>query len=158
MKQEEIYEILKRADLSDFQESNDTWNIFIYKDDLLLNISRVENEEVYNYHNNDNLTAYDRFVKEVCELDRTKKYFDDIGIYTWIIKYHNIVIYKMNTLHIYSGETINFEIPYNLDIYDFEFSFIKMINSYWNSIKRQSANEIIKNRLNIKESNLNDFK
>jgi len=147
MKKEEIYEILKNADLSDFEELSNEDNLFQYKKDKLLTISYIQNKDVYNYIDKKNLSKYDEFVKSICEIDNTKKYYPDIPIYTWIIKYNNITKFKTKSLHIGAGQTIDFEIPYNLEVYDFELNLIYLLNEYFGGTARIEALRIINNSI-----------
>lgn len=167
MKLEAIYNLLKKSDLSDFYVPQGLGEIvFIYKEDVGLSLSKIEKDEkIFSYEyffNSDksekeNLPDYDKFVRELCKIDNFLNCCNSIYQQEWAIKYNDNIIYIINALNIYNPSSIDFTIPYNLDYYDFEFNFLKMVNEYSSGSKYYQAERIIEEMINKKESTYKDF-
>jgi len=162
MKLEKIYEILK-SDIFSFEEvDGNKEKTFVYADDVCLTISisniNRENREYSFKHffislNKDKIVddEYEKFVQEICKIDNFRTCAEKIFVVEITVKYNNIRLYTLNCFNIYNPSSIDFIIPVELDIYDYESNIIKLFNKHSKAIKINSAMSIIEENITIKE-------
>lgn len=139
---------------------------FTYKYNKNISISHTNKSQTkysYNYFFDENqvlkenLSDLEKFIVKVCEIDLSLSCTNDITEQEWVIEYCNLPIYRCYFLNILNLSSIDFMIPMNLNIFDFEHTFIEILNENSNAIWKYQAINIIKDEINIKESTLEDF-
>lgn len=164
----EIYDILTSHDaILDFELSEKNGRkIHIYCENKNINISilsKYNTRYSYDYFFDekekirDNLTAHDKFITKICKLDSSCSCCDCIEKQEWAISYGTIPIYRLELLNIISLSSVNFVIPNKLEIFDFEYKLIEIINEKLSALFRGQALNIMENELTINKSTFEDF-
>lgn len=126
-------------------------------------INKNQTKYSYNYFFDEhkvlkeNLSDLEKFIVEVCKIDLSLSCTNDITEQEWVIEYGNLPIYRCYFFNILNLSSVDFMIPMNLNIFDFEHTFIEILNENSNAIWKHQAMNIIKDEINIKESTLEDF-
>lgn len=164
----EIYYILKDCDIAlDFKRSEKYGKeVYVYNENKNIFIMKLnKNKKVYSYDyffnkdesEKENLSEYECFVREICKVDNFLNCCDDIIEEEWGVMYGSMPILRLTFLNILNLSSIDFTIPTNLDIFDFEFIILKIINEKSRASKRYEAKYIIDNKVIKKESSCRDF-
>ena len=164
----EIYDILTSHNtISDFELSEKNGRkIYTYHENKSINISILSKYNTkYSYvyffdgkeKTRDNLTVHEKFITKICALDIFYSCCDCIEKQEWAISYGTNPIYRIELLNIISLSSVNFVIPNKLEIFDFEYKLIEIINEKLSALKRYEALNIMENELTINKSTLEDF-
>lgn len=164
----EIYDILISHDaISGFELSEKHGReIYTYCENKSINISilsKYNTRYSYDYFFDenkkfiDNLTVHEKFITKICELDFSYSCCDCIEKQEWAISYGTIPIYRLELLNIISLSSVNFVIPNKLEIFDFEYKLIEIINEKLSALWRGQALNIMENELIINKSTFEDF-
>ncbi|MDY0194204.1 MAG: hypothetical protein RBR93_11885 [Aliarcobacter butzleri] len=166
----EIYHILKDCDVAlDFERSEKHGKeVYVYSENKSISIMKLnKNKKVYSYDYffnkdksiKDNLPEYECFVGEICEIDNSLNCCNDITEEEWVVLYGNTPILRLIFLNILnpSSSSIDFTIPTNLDIFDFEFTILAIINEKSRASKSYEAKRMIDNKVRKKESSCQNF-
>jgi hypothetical protein len=124
-----------------------------------------KNKKVYSYDyffnkdesEKENLSEYEYFVREICKIDNSLSCCDDITKEEWGVLYGNIPILRLTFLNILNLSSIDFTIPTNLDVLDFEFTVLSIINEKSRASKSYKAKWTIENKVRKKESLFQEF-
>ncbi|MFT5835417.1 MAG: hypothetical protein ACI9RG_000306 [Sulfurimonas sp.] len=167
MKLEEVYNVLKESSLTDFYiPKNINKIIFIYKEDIGLSISKVEEDEKdfsYDYFFNSDgsekkdLMEYDNLIRDLCKLKNFPETYNNIRIEKWGVKYNGQVIYTLSCFNISHPSSLDITLPTSLSTYDFELNFFEMCNEYHGANRIYQARDIVKSKVSEKESCYQDF-
>ena len=164
----EIYHIVKDCNVAlDFERSEKHGKeIFVYKENKNISIMKLDKNKTlyrYNYFFNkdetekENLSEHECFVREICKIDNFLNCCDDIAEEEWGVLYGNIPILRLTFLNILNLSSIDFTIPTSLDIFDFEFIILAIINEKSRASKIYDAKCMIENKVRKKESSCQDF-
>lgn len=164
----EIYDILTSHDaISDFELSEKNGReIYIYRENENINISilsKYNTRYSYDYFFDanekpiDKLTPHEKFITKICALDSSYSCCDCIEKQKWAISYGSIPIYSIELLNIISLSSVDFVIPNKLEIFDFEYKLIEIINEKLSALFRGQALNIMENELTINKSTFEDF-
>lgn len=167
MKLEEVYNVLKESCLKDFHIPKDIGEIvFIYKENIGLSISKVEEDEkVFSYDyffNSDksekkDLIEDDNLIRDLCKLKNFPRTYNNINTEKWGVKYNGQIIYTLSCFRISDPSSLDVTLPISLSAYDFELNFFEMCNEYHGAITIYQAKDIIKSKVNEKQSTYQDF-
>ncbi len=169
MKLESIYNILKESSLSDFYVPSGIYHkVFIYKEDIGITISQIDDEERderfgydYFFDNKGNEIElndeYDKLIKKLCELKNFPETYNSITMETWVVKYNNQEVYYINCMNISNLSSLYVSLPISLNTFDFMMNFCKLHNDYQSANTMYSAEREIESVLNIRESTYDDF-
>ncbi|WP_320033788.1 hypothetical protein [Halarcobacter sp.] len=164
----EIYDILTdHGAISDFELSEKNGReIYNYCENKNINISILHNYNTrYSYEHFfdenkkliDNLTTHEKFITKVCALDSSYSCCDCIEKQEWAISYGLTPIYRIDLLNIIALSSVDFVIPNKLEIFDFEYKLIEIINEKLSALFRYQALNIMENELTINKSTFKDF-
>ena len=164
----EIYDILTSYDaVSDFEISEKHGReIYTYCNNKSINISilsKYNTKYSYDYFFDENekpidkLTPHEKFITKICTLNQNYTCCDCIEKQEWAISYGTNPIYRIELLNIISLSSVNFVIPNKLEIFDFEYKLIEIINEKLSALFRGQALNIMEYELTINKSTFEDF-
>ena len=166
MRLEEIYEIIKESDSSDFYIPNNMdQTVFVYKNDVRLSMSRVHREKTYGYEyffdaddTKKKLSApYDALIKALCELKNFPETYNNIHTEIWAVKYNGETVYQIDCINISNLSSLYVSLPSTLKTYDYIMNFCRICNDRVNANTTGRAEDLIKEKLAIASSLFQDF-
>ncbi|MBL1243113.1 MAG: hypothetical protein COA39_001730 [Sulfurimonas sp.] len=164
----EIYSILRDCDIAlDFERSEKyEKEVYIYNENKNISIMKLDkNKKIYSYDyffnkdksEKENLSKHEYFISEICKIDNFLNCCNNITEEKWGVLYGGIPILRLTFLNILNLSSIDFTIPTNLDMFDFEFTILAIINEKSRASKSYEAKRIIENKVRKKESLFQDF-
>lgn len=160
MNLEEIYEVLKNDALIEIFDKEDEKTNYKYKEDsnLVIKIKNDYEKEIFTLQSlmENELNKYEQFIKEISEIGSIPTY-DNTYKERCVVYYKNKELCSIDFYNVCKLDTVDFSIPIGLDIYDFEFNILNMINRYRNCRALFSAENIINEYISPKLSTKEKF-